>query len=170
LLLGETRIISLRAEHERSHMYDRMGDPRNVGPSVQPPRRMLSDAEHIHRAVYARSGQIRTERPGSSTSEDLQDQEPRAVLRVFVNGRLEEVEFFESTFSADQQRFLEEYVQAARECGNVAVLYPGQSFPEDYVLRKVEAIFERVRTAGVTWDVSVHGFLYDFEGQPRAIL
>jgi hypothetical protein len=131
---------------------------------------MQSEAEHIHRAAFTRSGQIRDEVPGAVIQEELQDQEPRAIIRIFVDGQLVRMEFFESTFSADQQRFLEEYVQAARACGNIAVLYPGLSFPEDYVLRNVESIFLRIRAAGINEDVSVHGFLYDFEGLPREVV
>ncbi len=153
-----------------SYMFERLNEQENIGATARPPRKMQSESDHVHRAVFSRTGQLREERPGAQITEELQDQEPRAILKVVESGRPVRVEFIESMFSADQLRFLEEYVQAARQSGELAVLYPGQSFPEEYVLRVVQIIFERIRFAGVKGEVSVHGFLYDFEGFPREIV
>ncbi len=152
----------------RAHMYKRTNDVPPLPYNRTP--RILSDAEHVHRALFVRSNEIRAKRPNVEISDELQDQEPRGILRISEAGKLIRVEFFESTFSADQLRFLEEYVQAARECGDIALMYPGLSFPEDYVIRKVEEVMDRAYSAGVKDDISVHGYLYDFDGQPREVV
>ena len=151
-------------------MFERLNGEENIGPMVKPPRKLQSDSEHIHRAIFVREGQLKSEWPGAIVHYELMDQEPRATLWAEVGGRTVRKEFFESTYSADVQRFFEEYIRAARECENVAVLYPGQSFPEDYVLRKVGQIYERARLAGVDGELAVHGYLYDLEGASREIV
>ncbi len=151
-------------------MFERLNEEENIGGSARPPRKLQSDSDHVHRAVSARLGQLWEEIPGAQIAEELQDQEPRAILRVATGGRMIRIEFVESAFSADKQQFLEEYVQGARQCGDIAILYPSQSFPEDHVLRMLETIYEHIRLAGVGGEVSVHGFLYDIEGTPKEII
>jgi hypothetical protein len=151
-------------------MFERMNETENIGASARPPRKLQTEADNVHRATYVRSGQLREEMSRAQITEELQDQEPRAILRVQDGGHLVRMEFIESTYTANQQQFLEEYVQAAGLCGDIAVLYPGMSFPEDYVLRMVQTIYERIKRSGVEGDISLHGFLYDFEGTPRELV
>jgi len=168
--VGQAGTISLRVGLERSSMFSRTRDEDDPDRPAQPPRRMQTDADQIHVAISVRSSEIRGEMPGAAVAMELQDREPRAILRITRDGKLVRMEFFESAFSADQDRFLEEYVQAARACGEIAILYPALGFPEDYVLRKVVSVFESARIAGVPQEVSVHGYLYDREGRSREIV
>jgi hypothetical protein len=150
-------------------MFERQREE-NIGPDVVPPRKLQTEADLIHRALFNRWEALREEHPGTALQYDLQDQEPRAILWAESDGRLIHKEFFESAFSADIHRFTEEYVRAARECGDISILYSGLGFPEDYVLRKIGQIYEHIRRSGVEGEVHVHGFLFDREGNARRIV
>ena len=107
--------------------------------------------------------------PGARVEREFQDGEPRAILwLVGADGAIMGKEFLETAFSADKAGRDEEYIDAARRYGNIAVHYPGAFVPQEYVIRRMSELWVKIRDRAVQEKVSIRGFLYGSDG--RAIM
>ncbi len=119
----------------------------------------------VHRALFIRSEILQKDDPGTRTEFDLQDGEPRAILRLISSeGNVILKEFFETTSSPDRPGRKDEYVDAARKYHRLAVHYPGMLFPQEYAIRSLAELWAKIRELGAGGDLSLSGFLYDDDG------
>ncbi len=133
------------------------------------PQYKPSHVEVVHRALFLREEVLKRDHPGARVDREFQDSEPRAILwLVGPNGQVMSKEFLETAFSADKAGRDEEYIDAARRYGSIAIHYPGMFVPKEYVIRRMSELWVKIRDHEVQEKVSMRGFLYGSDG--RAIL
>ena len=140
---------------------DDRGDGADSVPMFKP-----SHVEVVHHALFHREEKLRKDHPGARVDREFQDSEPRAILwLVSEDGMVMAKEFLETAFSADQAGRDEEYIDAARRYGSVAVHYPGMFVAKEYVIQRLAGIWVKIADSEVQERVSIQGFLYDGDGR-----
>jgi hypothetical protein len=126
-------------------------------------------AEAVHHALFFREEILLKAHPGATADREFQDREPRAILWLLgPDGTIVTKEFLETAFSADQAGRDEEYLDAARRYGSIAIHYPAMFVPPEYVVRRLSGLWVKLRDREVQEAVSIRGFLYGSDG--RAVL
>jgi hypothetical protein len=150
-------------------MFFREGsDDRGEG-AANVPQFKPSHVEVVHRALFLREEVLMKGHPGARVEREFQDNEPRAILwLVGADGAIMGKEFLETAFSADKVGRDEEYIDAARRYGSIAIHYPAAFVPQEYVIRRMSELWVKIRDRTVQEKVSIKGFLYGSDG--RAIV
>lgn len=131
-------------------------------PKAEPPL-----VEMVHRALFFREDALMKDHPDARIDIELQDSEPRAILwLVAPDGKVLSEEFLETAYSADKEGRDEEYIEAARRYGSIAVHYPGMLIPKEHVIRRLADLWVKIRDRNVQEKVIIKGFLYDSGGRP----
>lgn len=145
--------------------YREESDDRGEG-TDEGPRVKTSPVEVVHRALFRREEALIKDHPGARVDREFQDREPRAILwLVGEDGTVLGKEFLETAFSADIPGRDEEYLDAARRYGMIAIHYPGTFVPKEYVIRRLSDLWVKLRDQEVQEKVSIRGFLYGDDGR-----
>jgi hypothetical protein len=125
-----------------------------------------SHVEVVHRALFLREEVLVRDNPGARVDREFQDNEPRAILwLVGPDGAVLGQEFLETAFSVDKAGRDEEYIDATRRYGSIAVHYPGAYVPKEYVIRRLSELWVKIRDRDVQERASIKGFLYGSDGR-----
>jgi len=131
-------------------------------PKAEPPL-----VEMVHRAIFFREDALMKDNPDARIDIELQDSEPRAILwLVAPGGKVLSKEFVETAFSADKEGRDEEYIDAARRYGSIAVHYPGMLMAKEHVIRRLADLWVKIGDRNVQEKAIIKGFLYDSGGRP----
>jgi len=96
---------------------DDRGEGEGSGPQLRP-----SHVEVVHRALFLREEVLVKDHPGARVDREFQDNEPRAILwLVGPDGEVMSKEFLETASSADRAGRDDEYIDAARRYGSIAI-------------------------------------------------
>jgi len=125
-----------------------------------------SHAEVIHHALFHREESLKKDYPDARIEREFQDDEPRAILwLVSTDGSIMAKEFLETAYSIDQAGRDEEYIDAARRYGRIAIHYPGAFVDKEYVIRRLADIWVKIQALEAQERASIQGFLYDGTGR-----
>ncbi|MDW5564204.1 MAG: hypothetical protein SA339_13395 [Methanomassiliicoccus sp.] len=137
------------------------------GDGEEVPRSKSSHVEVVHRALFFREEALMKDHPGARAHHEFQDDEPRAILwLVGADGAVLSKEFLETAFSADREGRDDEYIEAARRYGSIAIHYPGAYVPKEHVIRRMSDLWVKIRDREVQERASITGFLYGSDGRP----
>ncbi len=148
-------------------MYYREGNIDRDADAEQGPMSARSSlVDIVHKALYHRTDELLKEHPGTRVEHEFEDKEPRAVLWLLgKDGTVLRKEFIESVFSAGKRELDNEYIEAARRYGRLAIHYPGLIMPEGTVIRRISELWVGIQEQDVRDKVTIQGFLYSNDGR-----
>ncbi|MBI0584551.1 MAG: hypothetical protein ISF22_10050 [Methanomassiliicoccus sp.] len=113
---------------------------------------------------------VQKQDPEVKANHVVDDQSPRAVVKVEKNGKVVAFEFVETVQTAAVHANLEDYVFAANEFGTVSVALPASDYAPGIAVNILTDLKGRIRKSGATGEFLFTGYLYDDMGGFRKLL
>lgn len=117
-----------------------------------------------------RAQQVQRQDPVAKASYTLDDQAPRAVVKVEKGGKVTAFEFIETAQTAAVHANLEDYVFAANEFGTVGVALPESDYAPAIAVTILSDLRGRIGKSGATREFAFAGYLYDGMGNFRKLV
>jgi hypothetical protein len=124
-----------------------------------------NEEEVIRRVMQNRVEQIETETPQARMT--LEDRGTRAVISVVVKGQIIRTEFIESSLAMGHD---DEYLDALRKSGHIALHYPSSHYNDLFVESKASEIRRMALESKFVESMTIDGFTYEHTGQEDRVV
>ena len=114
----------------------------------------------VENAASRRIAQLRKQDPSLEVSYTMDENFPRAVIKLMKEKKVTWLEFVESSVTVGDASNLEDYAFCAQEFGGLTLLFPESLYPRDIAATIFNDIKERIGGAGYP-EVELNGYVYD---------
>ncbi len=117
----------------------------------------------VENAASRRMAQLRKQDPSLDVSYTMDENYPRAVIKLMRDKKVTWLEFVESAGTVGDASNLEDYAFCAQEFGGLTLHFPEALYPRDIAATIFSDIRERIAGAGYP-EVKLAGYVYDDMG------